>query len=81
MPPVVPAGGRAGIEAPAGQHSRALVEDYADLSRGAFVGDAVSQPCVRAPAVKAAIQGGLVDSLVTHTSVAESLLAEAQRRP
>jgi DNA-binding transcriptional regulator LsrR (DeoR family) len=42
---------------------------------------AIAYHTVRAPAVKAAVQGGLVDSLVTHTSVAESLLAEARRRP
>ena len=38
---------------------------------------AIAYHTVRAPAVKAAVQGGLVDSLVTHTSLAEALLGEA----
>ena len=38
---------------------------------------AIAYNTVRSPAVKAAIQGGLVNSLVTHASLAESLL-EAQ---
>jgi DNA-binding transcriptional regulator LsrR (DeoR family) len=49
------------------------------MRRGPTV--AVAYRAVRAPAVKAAIRGGLVDSLVTHASPAETLLDDAEHRP
>jgi DNA-binding transcriptional regulator LsrR (DeoR family) len=39
---------------------------------------AIAYNTVRSPAVKAAVRGGLVDSLVTHASLAMSLLEDAE---
>jgi DNA-binding transcriptional regulator LsrR (DeoR family) len=48
---------------PSADHLRAIPEVIA-----------IAYHTVRAPAVKAAIRGGLVNSLVTHSSLARSLL-------
>jgi DNA-binding transcriptional regulator LsrR (DeoR family) len=42
---------------------------------------AIAYNRVRSPAVKAAIRGGLVDSLVTHASLARTLLEDAEDTP
>jgi DNA-binding transcriptional regulator LsrR (DeoR family) len=39
---------------------------------------AIAYNAVRSPAVGAAVRGGLVDSLVTHASLARTLLADAE---
>jgi DNA-binding transcriptional regulator LsrR (DeoR family) len=39
---------------------------------------AIAYNRVRSPAVKAAVRGGLVDSLVTHASLARTLLEDAE---
>jgi DNA-binding transcriptional regulator LsrR (DeoR family) len=39
---------------------------------------AIAYNRVRSPAVEAAVRGGLVDSLVTHASLARTLLADAE---
>jgi DNA-binding transcriptional regulator LsrR (DeoR family) len=39
---------------------------------------AIAYNTVRTPAVKAAVRGGLVDSLITHASLARTLLEGAE---